>query len=71
MPNLFSALPVEILRCVLASTIGIDAHRYGRDDAGCDGTRRKELELRLGLDVEAVNAGGKREIHLARGLADA
>ena len=32
---------------------------------------REELEFRLGFDVEAVDAGGQREVHLARRLADA
>ena len=51
--------------------VRVDAHRDGGDDTGCDGTSRKQLQLGLGFDVEAVNAGGKREIHLARRLADA
>ena len=71
MPNLFSALPVAILRWVLASTFGLMRTEIGATDAGGHGTRRQQFQFGLGFDVEAVNAGGEREIHLARRLADA
>ena len=51
--------------------IGVDAQRDRRDDTGCDGAGRQQFQLGLGFDVEAVDARGEREIHLARRLADA
>ena len=72
MPNLFSALPVEILAWVLASTSGLT--RIDDRRASARGRRRpraEQLELGLGLDVEAEDAGVEREGDLARGLADA
>ena len=51
--------------------VGIDAHRHRRGAPGGDGAGRQHVELRFGFDVEAVDAGGQREIHLGGRLADA
>ncbi len=55
----------------LGVDIRVDAQRDRRGLAQRRSARRQNFELRLGLDVEAVDAGGEREIHLARRLADA
>ncbi len=51
--------------------IRIDAQRHRRCLSRRHGARRQQFELRLGFDIEAVNAGGECKIHLARRLADA
>src|SRR5690606_36576792 len=50
--------------------IGIDAQRYRRGLAERRCARRQKLKFRLGLNVEAENAGLKREVYFPRGLAD-
>ena len=57
MPNLFSALPVEILAWVLASTSGLTRSATGAVRPSAGGPGRQQLELRLGLDVEAEDPG--------------
>ena len=61
MPNLFSALPVAILAWVLASTSGLTRTEIVRGAALAGGDRRQQLELRLGLDVDAEDALVERE----------
>jgi hypothetical protein len=51
--------------------IGIDAEGDWGLLAGLDGALVEDFELRLGFDVEAVDAGFQRVVHLMRGLADA
>ena len=71
MPNLFSALPVAILAWVLASTSGLTRSETCGGAALLLRDRGQQLELRLGLHVDAEDALVDRERELARGLADA
>ena len=71
MPNLCSALPVEILAWVFASTSGLMRKAIRAVAPREDATSLKRAKLGLGFDVEAENAGIQREGHLGAGLADA
>jgi hypothetical protein len=65
------SLPVEIFLWVLASTSGLMRSETGAVLPAPRRGLRQQLQLRLGFDVEAEDAGFEREIHLARRLADA
>ena len=71
MPNLFSALPVEILACVLASTSGLMRRAMRAVAAEARGDLAQRIELGLRLDVEAVDALAQGVGHFFPGLADA
>ena len=71
MPNLFSARAGRDLGVGLGVDVGIDPHRDVGGAALAGGDRGQQLELGLGFDVDAEDAGVDRERELARGLADA
>ena len=51
--------------------IRVDAEGDMRDLASLDGAGIQKFQFRLGFDVEAVDASLKRQIHFARGFANA
>lgn len=51
--------------------VRIDAEGDMGPFAGLDGAQIEDFQLRLGFDVEAIDAGFQRVIHFRHGLADA
>ena len=51
--------------------IRVDAHRDPRGASHFHRKLREQVELRLGLDIDAEDVGGERGAQLGLGLADA
>ena len=71
MPNLFSFLPVEILAWVSASTSGLTRIATWAVCAARCRDRAEPPQFGDQLDIDLVDAGGKRRLQLAARLADA